>query len=86
MKTNGKWNIIEEQYKIVSENDDTIATFAFGKHETSISNLKLASLSPELLEELEKLVQVFEPFAKEAQYVSGLFMTKELIKKAKNNV
>jgi hypothetical protein len=86
MRTNGKWKTIDEQYKIVSENDDTIASFAYGKHDTSISNLKLASLSPDLLEELEKLVKVFEPFAKEAQYVSGLFMTKELIKKAKNNV
>ena len=79
-----KWKLIEEQYKIVSENDETVASFAYGEHNKSIANLKLASSAPELLEELEKMVKVFEPFAKEAQYVSGIFMAKELIKKINN--
>jgi hypothetical protein len=50
--TGGKWKLIEEQYKLVSEQDDTIASFAYGNHETSLANAKLAVNAPELLEAL----------------------------------
>ncbi len=83
MKSPEGWKLIESQYRIVSEKDDTIASFAYGDHKTSLANAKLATLSPELLKSLESMVDVFERFAEEAQYKSGLFMVKQLIKKAK---
>ena len=41
---------------------------------------KLTEKNKLLTEALEKMVKVFEPYAKEAQYVSGLYMVKQLIK------
>ena len=47
----------------------------------SSNNTSNSSNESLLLEELKKMIKVFEPFAKEAQYVSGIFMAKTLVEK-----
>lgn len=48
--THGEWALIPEQFKLVSEQDDTIASFCFGGNmDEALANAQLASAAPDLL-------------------------------------
>ncbi len=62
-----------------------IAKASGATYEEAKANAKLIAAAPELFETLKLMINTFEPFAKEAQFVSGIFMAKQVIKKAEAN-
>ena len=50
--TKGEWIIRQEQLRLTSEKDDTIASFCYGDFHKSTANIKLAAAAPDMIEAL----------------------------------
>jgi hypothetical protein len=86
--TPAKWASGETNDKIEIRSKDNLTLVGhinkLSNEDETQANVRLVVNSPELLEELKKMITAFEPFAKEAQYVSGIFMAKQLVEKVEN--
>jgi hypothetical protein len=85
--TQGQW--VVDKYNNIQSNgktikiDGSISMVNFGNEEEK-ANTHLIAAAPELLEQLQNMINAFEEYAEMAQYKSGLFMAKEAIRKATN--
>lgn len=89
--TKGEWKI-KESFKEYNSSSLNVYTSErgkvcevkkhFGNSTETIANAQLIASAPELLDHLNKMIEVFEVYAKDAQFVSGVFMAKQAIIKA----
>ena len=84
--TTGEW-LLDKDYSVSSSKlweRVLIAQIcsANNNDEEKAANAKLIAAAPELLKELQNMVQAFEEYAELAQYKSGIYMAKRAIENA----